>query len=451
MNAARTNEVIVAIGDQKMPVGIIRFATIRNKQLSSFRYLDEWLQDPASFALAPSLPRHDQWTHFASHADDAGACLPGIVSDCAPDAWGKGVISRAAGRQLNEFQYLLAVDDVTRQGALRLLDENGTPLANDVPPTPGLTDLGRLQRLTAMFAEGVGDLSKIAHELRGAGSSLGGARPKSVIADPEGNLHVAKYTMERDTMPVERAEVATLALARDVGIRAAGAALAMADTRLPIALIRRFDRGKAGKGRVHYMSAQSLLGKHRGEPAYYTDIADGLRAVCSTDQQALAELAELHRRILFTILVSNNDDHLKNHGLLYTGERSWALSPAFDINPQPLRHPHLKTGISPLSGFEASVEAWVEAAPYFEVSEDQARDSAVAMAKKISARWRDRFIENGITEAQCREYSPAFDHSEMTIALRMQQPKGSPQTARLRKKRDEGANPEANGAAGSPG
>ena len=416
MNTTTMSENIVAIGEQKKPVGIIRFGIIRNKQVSSFRYLDEWLRDPEAFAIAPSLPLHDQWTHFASHVDDAGACLPGIVSDCASDAWGKGVISRAAGHQLNELQYLLAVDDVTRQGALRFLDESRAPLSNDVPPTPRLTDLGRLKRLTAMLHEGVGDLSKIAYELRGAGSSLGGARPKSVVADPEGTLHVAKYTMERDSMPVERAEVATLALARDVGIRAASAVLAMPDSRLPIALIRRFDRGKAGTRRLHYMSAQSLLGKHRGEPAYYTDIADALRAVCNTDQEVLAELEELHRRILFTILVSNNDDHLKNHGLLYAGQGSWLLSPAFDINPQPLRHHQLKTGISERSGFEASVEAWVEAAPFFEVSEDRARNTAVAMAKKISARWRQRFLENGITEAQCHEYKTAFDHSEMAAA-----------------------------------
>ena len=410
---------MVAIGDQKKPVGILRFGITRNKQVSSFRYLDEWLQDPETFAIAPSLPLHDQWTHYTSHAEDAGACLPGVVSDCSPDAWGKGVIGQAAGRHLNELQYLLAVDDITRPGALRFLDADGTPLSNDVPPTPRLMDLTRLKKLTTMLVEGTGDLSRVAHQLRGAGSSLGGARPKSVIADAEGDLHVAKYTMERDTLPVERAEVATLALARDVGVRAASATLTMADTRLPIALIKRFDRGKAGKGRVHYMSAQSLLGKHRGEPAWYTDIADGLRAVCSTGHQALAELEELHRRILFTILVANNDDHLKNHGLLYAGNRSWVLSPAFDINPQPLRHHQLKTGISELSGFEASVEAWMQAAPFFEVPRDRARDTAVAMATGISARWRERFVENGITGPQCRAYSTAFDHAEMTTALRL--------------------------------
>lgn len=419
MTSATMKENIVAIGEQKTPVGIIRFGNVRNKEVSYFRYLDEWLQDPEGFAIAPSLPLDDQWNYFTSHVDDAGACLPGIVSDCAPDAWGRGIISRAEGRQLNESQYLLAVDDVTRHGALRFLDDGGTPLANEVPPTPRVTALPRLKRLAAMLCEGVGNLSEIASELRGGGSSLGGARPKSVVVDAEGDLHVAKYTMEGDSMPVERAEVATLALAHDVGIRAASAVLTMPDSRLPIALIRRFDRGKGGKGRVHYMSAQTLVGKHRGEPGYYTDIGDSLRMVCSTEHQALAELTELHRRILFTILVCNTDDHLKNHGLLYAGQGSWALSPAFDINPQPLRHQQLKTGISPLSGFEASVEAWVEAAPFFEVSEDQAHDTAVAMARTISDRWNGRFLENGITEAQCQEYKAAFDHSQMDIALNL--------------------------------
>ena len=422
MTPSTMSENVVAIGEQKNPVGIIRFAAVRQKQVSSFRYLEDWLQDPRAFAIAPSLPLQDQWFHFSSHVDDASACLPGVLSDGAPDSWGRTIIRRAAGRELNELQYLLAVDDLTRQGALRLLDDGGVPLANDVPPTPRLAELARLQRLAGMLQEGVGDLGRIALELRGASASLGGARPKSVVVDQHGDLYVAKYTMQRDTLPVERAEVATLALARDAGVRAASAKLARHDSRLPIALIRRFDRGKGGKGRVHYMSAQSLVGRHRGEPGYYTDIADALRQVCVTDEQALAELEELHRRILFTILVSNNDDHLKNHGLLYAGQGSWVLSPAFDINPQPLRHHQLKTGISERSGFEASVEAWIEAAPYFEVSEDRACVAAAIMAEEISSRWRGRFLENGITEEQCEEYKAAFEHSHMANALRMRAP-----------------------------
>ena len=172
------------------------------------------------------------------------------------------------------------------------------------------------------------------------------------------------------------------------------------------------------------MSAQTLLEARRGESRFYTDIADGLRVVCRTDMEALAEMVELHLRILFTILVSNNDDHLKNHGLL-AGERSWALAPAFDINPQPFRHRELKTGISEVSGFDASVEAWIEAAPFFERTEDNARRQAAAMAEAISSRWRSSLLVNGLTEDQCDEYAPAFEHEETRVALGM----GSPSVA----------------------
>ena len=172
-------------------------------------------------------------------------------------------------------------------------------------------------------------------------------------------------------------------------------------------------------------SAQTLLEARRGESRFYTDIADGLRVVCRTDTEALAEMVELHLRILFTILVSNNDDHLKNHGLLYAGEGSWALAPAFDINPQPFRHRELKTGISEIGGFDASVEGWVEAAPFFERTEDEARRQAAAMAEAISSRWRSSLLVNGLTEDQCDEYAPAFEHEETRVALGM----GSPSVA----------------------
>ena len=130
-------------------------------------------------------------------------------------------------------------------------------------------------------------------------------------------------------------------------------------------------------------------------------------------------MEELHRRILFVILVSNTDDHLKNHGLLYEGAGGWTLSPAFDINPQPLRHPQLKTGISELSGREATVDAWVENAPFFEVSEDMARETAAAMAEQINGRWRALLLENGVTEDQCAGYRRAFENPQMESALRL--------------------------------
>ena len=412
-------EYVVAIGESRQRVGTVRFGGLRQRQISVFRYGDEWIEDPSAFALAPSLPLTDQRFHFASLPDDPSTSIPGVFSDGAPDAWGRSIIARASGVPRHEMGYVFAVDDRTRQGALRFMDDEGEPLANDVPPTPRVLDLPRLQSLCQNIESGIGDLAVFARELRGAAASLGGARPKSVVVDQSGTLHVAKFTMLGDTMPVERAEVATLSLAGDVGIRAAKASLAMTEGALPAALVERFDREPGEPGRRHYMSAQTLLEARRGESRFYTDIADGLRAVCRKDMDALREMAELHRRILFTILVSNNDDHLKNHGLLYAGEGSWVLAPAFDINPQPLRHRELKTGISEISGFDASVEAWVEAAPFFERTEDEARRLAADMAQAVSSSWRRSLLANGLTEDQCNEYAPAFEHEEARVALRM--------------------------------
>ena len=279
MIAPVTREHVVAIGGQCAPVGIIRFGVVRDKQVSSFRYADDWLQSPEAFAIAPSLPLGDQWFHFSSQANDAAVCLHGAFSDCAPDVWGRGIMQRAADHKLNEFEYLLSVDDRTRQGALRFLDSSGSPLADDAPPTPRVVDVTRLQRLCADLEAGAGDLRQIALELLGASASLGGARPKSVVVDDGGALYVAKFTTNRDTMPIERAEVATLALARDAGIRSAKAMLAVPNSEPPVALIERFDRDPGGTRRRHYLSAQTFIGATRGEQRFYTDIAEGLARV----------------------------------------------------------------------------------------------------------------------------------------------------------------------------
>ena len=130
-------------------------------------------------------------------------------------------------------------------------------------------------------------------------------------------------------------------------------------------------------------------------------------------------MRELYRRILFTILVSNNDDHLKNHGLLHRGGGSWSLSPAFDINPQPHRHRHLETGISELSGNAASIEAALEAAPFFEVEADAAASTLARMIGTIAERWRGHCRAAGMMGAEIKQYESAFDHEESRVAQRL--------------------------------
>ena len=204
------------------------------------------------------------------------------------------------------------------------------------------------------------------------------------IQDQRGDLHIAKYTTEKDTLPVERMEAAVLTLAGEVGLRASSVELALAATPYPVALIKRFDR--VGGRRVHYVSARTFLGFMGNESAYYTDLADAMRGNCGSGADLCNELRELLRRIMFSILVSNDDDHLKNHGFLYAGDGAWRLSPAFDINPNPDGSMHLQTGISQRSGYDASIEAVVDAAPLFDVDENEAWIDARQMAGTIAAR-----------------------------------------------------------------
>ena len=409
-----SRRVRVALGEELRAVGELAFESDGRRETSMFRYAAEWLADPRGFAIAPGLPRSEA-PYFASGSSlDRRSALPGAFGDGAPDAWGRGLIRRALSGPLGELDYLLAVDDPTRQGALRYLDSDGTPLARSGPPAAGAGALGKLRRLVRLVGTGQEVSLPDRERLLRSASSLGGARPKATLLDDEGNLVVAKFTGENDTRPIERVEVATLQLARSAGLAAAEARLVLGNTVSPVALIKRFDR--AGAGRIHYLSAQSFLGAEHGATAFYTDIADALRAHAESPRE---QLHELYRRILFTILVSNNDDHLKNHGLLHAGSGRWVLSPAFDINPEPHRDRRLKTGISELSGNEASVEAALEAAPFFELKPDDAAATAARMASTIRNEWRGRLAASGLTVAEIGAYRPAFEHGESRLALRL--------------------------------
>ena len=199
-------------------------------------------------------------------------------------------------------------------------------------------------------------------------------------------------------------------------------------TARPVALLKRFDRAGDGS-RICYLSAQSFVGAETATDAFYTDIADALRTHAFAP---VTQLAELFRRILFTILVSNNDDHLKNHGLLLISEsigskragehRSqgrWALAPAFDINPQPQRHRRLETGISELSGNAASVEAALEAAPFFDIHQDAATAMLAQMSAVLAAQWQPCCRRAGMTTAEIKRCAPAFEHEEHRVARRL--------------------------------
>ena len=409
-----TRRVRVAFGERLRPLGELVFEADGRRQASMFRYADDWLDEPEGFAIAPTMPLSESPFHASASRERPRSALLGPMGDGAPDSWGRGLLRRALPGPLTELDYLLAADDETRQGALRYLDDAGRPLARAYPPVPRLTDLDELRRLVGAAEDDPTGGVSLRDLLVGSASSLGGARPKANVRDRRGDLAIAKFTSDRDTMPVERVEVATLALARSAGLNAARARVELGSKDKPVALIERFDRA-AGE-RIHYLSAQSFIGAGAATGAYYTDIADALRAHAF---DPTAQMAELYRRVLFTILVSNNDDHLKNHGLLHAGGGRWVLSPAFDINPQPSRHRHLETGISELSGHAASIEAAVDAAPFFDIERDAAVAMLSGLVSTIDERWQECCREAGMTAREIARYQPAFDHAESRIARRI--------------------------------
>ena len=403
-------EAIVALGNTKRVLGRLRFETDGRRQHSQFEYAEEWLSARDRFALSPGLPLR-QGSHYSSGRDARRLAIPGCFSDAAPDAWGRALMTKALGGELSEYEYLVLSDDRTRQGALRFLGENREPLCGPGPPIPRLVELARLRSLAQRFERDPDGAMREVRDLAGVAGSLGGARPKASV-EGNGHLWIAKFTAAHDTKPVERAEVAVLKLARMCGLRAAEARLELRDSDSPIALVRRFDR--RGEARIPYMSARSALDWQRDEGGFYTDIAEVIRQISS---KPVDDLHELWHRIVFTILVSNRDDHLKNHGFIYVGSDRWRLSPAFDINPSPSRHRVLETGIIQGGSFEASLDLALEASEFFDVESAAARQEALRMARIVAGNWKRILREEGTSSDEIRRYAEAFEHTESDRAL----------------------------------
>ncbi|MGQ0566186.1 MAG: type II toxin-antitoxin system HipA family toxin [Gemmobacter sp.] len=405
-------EAEVHIGNSLLHAGRLRFSFERGRQHSEFSYAQAWLDNDRSFALAPDLPL-GLAPFFASsgRSGDQRESLPGAFQDAAPDAWGRMLMERVHGAGLSEFDMLTLTDDQTRQGALRFCDGKGRVITGDAARVPRLIDLEELRAIAATI-ERRGEVSNAAlRKMAGAGGSIGGARPKANVLD-DGQLWIAKFSSATDVSAVERIEVATLQLAREVGLNAPQARLMLERTDSPIALIRRFDRD--GPARVPYISARTALERQGTGQGAYTEIAQFIQ---QRSDDPRADLVELWMRIVFTVLVTNTDDHLKNHGFVYAGDGQWSLSPLFDVNPQPERHRLLKTAILEGAPFEASLDQAFEAAEFFSLSLPEAKQRAGAMARQIHDTWQPMMRRHGVTGRGLTDLKPAFENREMEIAL----------------------------------
>lgn len=398
-------EVHIDIAGETHLVGICRYIAKARGQSSLFEYTDEWLAHPDAFAIDPAnLPLRAGPTHRTS----AKSALPGALRDTAPDRWGQQLIKRAfrksgEERTLSEIDYLLAITDRTRIGALRYRRIGEEKFDHDIgryriPPLINLPALINAADAVQTNTETAEDLKLLLNE----GSPLGGARPKSAVQDKDGSLAIAKFPKNDDDRSIPHGEVLAMNLARDAGINVAAARLENVADR-PVALISRFDRD--GERRIPFLSAMTMLGLDDGDEATYTDISEIIRMYSSRPTE---DLHELWRRIVFNVMTSNLDDHLRNHAFLYDGDGKWRLSPAYDLNPVPIEEKarEMSTWISE-EGPSASLDLAKNAADYFALSSVDA-DAIIANVAGVVKDWQNKAKQLGMSAPDQKAYASAF-------------------------------------------
>ena len=422
--------VKVALGSAAMPLGELAYTRDGRREHSTFAYDATWLHDTATrFAISPDLPlvAGNQFRKAPSRDDST---LHFAFADTEPDGWGCRVIARDRAKrrhaarndgnplsapELNELDYLLGVDDVSRIGAIRLSDPDSGNFLRAVQDTdrgtPPLIELSQLMAASRAVETNTETESDLRY-LRGRGTSIGGMRPKCTVVDDDGHLAIGKFPSVSDDRCVTRGEVLALRLAGVAGIAVADSRVVMSDD-IPVALVRRFDRVSGG-GRIPYLSASSMLQASRQEDHAYTQIAQSIIANSVNPGQ---DLQELWRRLAFNLLITNVDDHLQNHGFLHVEHGQWRLAPAFDLNPFPDKDPVLKLWLDEAYGPVDSIEAVIDAADYFRLN---AADVQRVLGDLVTAieGWKTvaKSPAVGMSDRDIDDFTPAFDNKQMRIA-----------------------------------
>ena len=389
------------------------FATpVRSKEIFEFHYDSQWLKGPQAQALDPELqlftgPQHPSQTTF------------GIFLDSTPDRWGRFLLDRREAQQareedrprrnLRDSDYLLGVFDEHRIGALRFrLEPNGPFLDDDREcASPPWTSLRQLEQASLQIqredASSNPKYSKWLKMLIAPGGSLGGARPKAGVIDDNGHLWIAKFPSREDSHDQGAWEYVVHRLAQKSGIEVSPAQARTFSARHHSFLTQRFDRHQ--QSRRHFASALTLLQRTDGDD--YTSGASYLELVEFIGQSGVRvaqDLEQLWRRIVFSMCVSNTDDHLRNHGFLLTPS-GWVLSPAYDLNPNPRGH-GLKLNVSEVEN-DQDLDLALEVAGYFRLTPAAARDIQAEVTKAVSS-WRLEAAAQGLNRKEIEAMENAF-------------------------------------------
>jgi serine/threonine-protein kinase HipA len=407
------DQVVVHLDAQELgperAVGTLGRERSASKSVISFAYEREWVTARGSFSLDPSLPLYQ--------GEQYPSTLPGLFTDAAPDRWGRTLLERREAmaarrarrkqRHLDDWDFLVGVNDQTRMGALRFARvSDGAFLDNEpisVPPSARLRDLEHLAgELEKGLPQTTSDEERWIAMLIAPGSSLGGARPKANFLGDDGSLWIAKFPSREDRHDVGGWEYVVTRLAGDARIAVPETRLLRLGSTYQTFCARRFDR--LGVGRRLYASAMTLVGKRDQEDASYLDMAQAI--VMLADPAGIVDdLQQLYRRVVFNVLTANRDDHLRNHGFLRTS-RGWRLAPAFDVNPSPEKLEHSLALNDTLR--VPDLEIVRETAPFYRLSSALA-SQIIDEVRYAVARWASAARDAGITRDEVERLATAFE------------------------------------------
>jgi serine/threonine-protein kinase HipA len=389
---------------------------VRGKEVFSFSYSGEWLDHSACRLLDPELRLYPGRQYVPEGRPNFGVFL-----DSSPDRWGRTLMKRReallarneqrAEQMLFESDYLLGVYDHYRSGGIRFKTDEDGAFQNHyneypAPPQATLSELSHACRLIEQddFPNLDQDSLKWFALLLAPGSSLGGARPKAGLKDERGGYWIAKFPSIHDERDVGAWEMVLNKMAAMADITVPKSRLIRLTGQYQTYLSSRFDRTHTGK-RIHFASAMTLLGYLDGagaqEGVSYLEMVEFIKRHSPNTGEALEEL---WRRIVFNILVSNTDDHLRNHGFLLSDD-GWRLAPAYDMNPNPYRG-GLSLNISETDNRQDTSLALM-VAPYFTLNHQKAQE----ILTKVSAvvrRWSQLAKEHHIPRHEIDRMSSAF-------------------------------------------
>lgn len=405
--------------DGPLLMGRLNAELLRGKEVFSFEYDQNWLKSGHAQLIDPDLQLYTGMQFLTNESKGNF----GLFLDSSPDRWGRILMRRKeaamarkeqrAENHLYELDYLMGVVDEHRMGGLRYKHETTGEFQNDnkqlaSPPWTSIRELEEISlRLENDDVLDDPDYLMWLNMLVAPGSSLGGARPKASILDQDKRLWIAKFPSKNDLSDIGGWEMLTHQLAISSGIHMAEAQARRFSGKYHTYLSKRFDRTPSGN-RIHFASAMTLLGYYDGQDhvdgVSYLELVD---FITSQGAKIDLDLEQLWRRIVFSICVSNVDDHLRNHGFLLTNA-GWVLSPAYDINP-------VETGTGLKLNIRESdnsldLDLAMEVHEYFRLTKDRAFHIIREIKQSVQS-WRKIAIKMGISKPEQELKSKAFQQA----------------------------------------